>query len=96
VLLGGEQVTRHRRLKLPLIPLHPLAVLFLFMPASEIPRPNPTMTRTPGRTASLTPTWQSARMPGTKPGSAVRFSFAVGILHAAATVEIGDPSAEQR
>jgi len=35
-------------------------------------------------------------MPETHPGSAVRVSFAVGILHAAATVEIGDPSTQQR
>ena len=29
-------------------------------------------------------------------GALSGFSFAVGILHAAATVEIGDPSTEQR
>jgi len=29
-------------------------------------------------------------------GALSGFSFAVGILHAAATVEIGDPSSQQR
>jgi hypothetical protein len=78
------------------IPAH-VTVLFLFMPASEIPRPNPTMTRTATRPAWSTPRWQSAADAGNESGGALSgFSFAVGISHAAATVEIGDPSTEQR